>query len=168
MKTSASGPARLGLRVACLWGTVLFGAHAAPTPPPKPQITAFTLYTTNGSLPPQYAHQEELRGQVSPRSVFATYTYTHYAPNAGKPGFHDAVFTWRGVLPAAVRRQYLALAQNVAFVKPSSGPPSVGGSTQSLGLTYAGGRHAAGVPTDTAGWDALLAAVALLAHSPKK
>lgn len=152
---------------ACVCGAALLAlpCHADPA---KPQITAFTLHVTNGALPPQYAHQEELRGQVTPHSVFATYTYTHSAPNVGKPGFHEAVFTWRGALPAGLRRQYLALAEAVAFQKPRPGPPVVGGGEHTLGLTYAGGHQASGVPMNVAGWEAFLAAVAHLAHSPKK
>lgn len=152
---------------ACLWAASALSAGPSQGAPSRAaQVSGFTLHVTNGSLPPQYAHQEELRGQVSPHSVFATYTFTHYAPNKGRPGFHDVVFTWRGPLPADALRQFHALARNVAFEKPRL--PMPGSGAHDLSVTYADGRHASGTPTDVPGWERLLGAVARLAHSPKK
>lgn len=158
------------LSAACLCGTLLATSpsDAAPAKPAKSSVTAFTWYVTNGALPPPYAHQEELRGQVTPRTVVADYTHTHYEQNSDKHGYHSVAFTWHGVLPAALQRQFRTLAEHVAFEKPRPGPPRVGGSVHTLTLTYANGHKASGVPTDIGGWNTLLADVAQLAHRPKK
>lgn len=153
---------------ACLCAAVLLAKPSLCAPAKEDQITGFTLHVSNGSLPPQYAHQEELRGQVTPHSVYATYTFTHYVPNKGKSGYREAVTTWRGALPPDEMKQFQALARNVVFEKPRKGPPLVGGGVHSLSVTYTGGRQTSGTPTDAAGWDRLLQSVARLAHSPKK